>query len=761
MEEAPADISEMSGESTGFWDEDQPEPEPVEPVSLWDAWWQGAIRGARLASILISPFVGMMLLPGLALLHFGLGTGHGFGLPNLVVEALEVLASVGALGALVGGVLGVYAAARSGLRDDKPARGWWAALNRPINLGRSSPTAGRPSLAGPAWFGAKVTFLVIAVITEFLVAWLSMARGLGIAGVFHLNAGGLDKMPHPALLSVLVPLVATGYALAFGAPIGWIVGLGRLAWWKLRGRANRPATDRRTGWFRRRREPGTTGRPAPERRFLPRTPYLLGVLLQFVMVGSVGLGMYSAWRVHQRLEEAMAVAEIDDPYWRLDDLLAHREPVPYAENAAVVVAEALDLMPRMWPPPAPPKGRKPQTSKEELGEAFARLGSMPENLKLDMATARSIEAELDKRREALQIARTLVHYDRGRHELTIGPTVIDTQLPETQATRNATRLLCIDAALRADRGALDGALESCRASVVVGRSIGDEPFMISQLVRIAIGSYTMQATRRVLGQGQPSDAALARIQSLILDERDEPLLLHAVRGERAQMDELIRRIRDGEVPIEALSNERWKPDGSGSRYTVAPWARLNFDNQRALELELLNDAVSIAETTPEERPSMWQAWDQRIRGISRQWHSSVTSDFAILITPALKSGGTAHARWQAELGAMAILLAAERHRQRTGAWPDSVAAIDASILGDPPLDPFTEQPYHIEHRDGRLFVYSLGPNLRDEHGDYNVRKWGTSATDQDDVGAIGWDVELRGLIAVEEDDEEPGDDTAR
>ncbi|MHB1560257.1 MAG: hypothetical protein ACYC61_22630, partial [Isosphaeraceae bacterium] len=82
------------GEPVGFWEEAQ--PKHVEPMGLWDGWWSGAIRGARVAAFLISPFVALMLLPGLALLHFGLGTGHGFGIPNLVLESFEVLAAVGA-----------------------------------------------------------------------------------------------------------------------------------------------------------------------------------------------------------------------------------------------------------------------------------------------------------------------------------------------------------------------------------------------------------------------------------------------------------------------------------------------------------------------------------------------------------------------------------------------------------------------------------------------------------------------------------------
>ncbi len=39
--------------------------------------------------------------------------------------------------------------------------------------------------------------------------------------------------------------------------------------------------------------------------------------------------------------------------------------------------------------------------------------------------------------------------------------------------------------------------------------------------------------------------------------------------------------------------------------------------------------------------------------------------------------------------------------------------------------PFTGQPFRMEHRDGRLFIYSLGPNLRDEHGAYDPKKWAT------------------------------------
>ncbi len=87
-----------------------------------------------------------------------------------------------------------------------------------------------------------------------------------------------------------------------------------------------------------------------------------------------------------------------------------------------------------------------------------------------------IRDDLEKHREAVELGRSVAGYPRGRHELELGPTLIDTPLPETQAARTAARLMAADAAIRAHDGDADGALESCRAILCVGRSIGDEPF---------------------------------------------------------------------------------------------------------------------------------------------------------------------------------------------------------------------------------------------------------------------------------------------
>ena len=52
-----------------------------------------------------------------------------------------------------------------------------------------------------------------------------------------------------------------------------------------------------------------------------------------------GIGVYVGRMVDRQSDAAIIAADRDDPNWRLDDLLAHRERVPDDKNSAMVVAE--------------------------------------------------------------------------------------------------------------------------------------------------------------------------------------------------------------------------------------------------------------------------------------------------------------------------------------------------------------------------------------------------------------------------------------
>ncbi len=592
--------------------------------------------------------------------------------------------------------------------------------------------APRPSLLQASWRGAKTGFRFTAYIAG-AVAAVVVVPSLAVTA-FGVATGRGWGVPTIALSALGFFLVCVVWGAITGAAVGLVAGLfGRVLPARFRSSGS-SAFDRPIRLPRRQRAGAASAVPAPPG--LLRRRWLVGVPILLALMASLGAGIYLNIVVGRRLAAAIAAADRDDPFWRLDGLMAHREAVPDRENSARVVAKVNELLPAKWPAgPSPPPG-EPKSPPSDAEQAVERLIALAANSRLDDATAEALRGALKTYDEAVVIARTVADYRRGRHELALGPTLIDTLLSETQLARPVARLLAADAAFRAHDGDFDGALDSCRAILGTARSIGDEPFVISQIVRAAIGSTAVTSTRRVLGQGEPSDAALLRLQSLILDELNEPVLLYAVRGERATLTELIRRLRTGEVPIAALSEGGQPFDPSGPRDAIALWGKLWFDQQRAVALEWMNDAVAIARRPIVDRPAQWDAWQANVDRVKRSRLGAYTATLPLLLMQSLSFTSSVISRYHCELGATAILLAAERHRRKAGNWPASIAAIDRSLLQTAPVDPFSGQSFRMEHRQGQLFIYSVGPNLVDEHGAYDPKKWGKGGPD-DAVRARG------------------------
>jgi hypothetical protein len=452
---------------------------------------------------------------------------------------------------------------------------------------------------------------------------------------------------------------------------------------------------------------------------------LAAIPLVLILLTALGVGVYLVRLVDRRLADAIAAADRDDPNWRLDALFAAREPVPDAENAAIPVAKVAQSLPLGWPT-------------EELQPAFGQLLATPARVRLDEATTKALRDELDRLAEPVRVARGVGNLKRGRHEIELAVNPMETRLKETADAVEVGHLLMADAAVRAEAGDLDGALASSQAILAVARSIGDEPMIVSQVVRLNIGHAALRSTGRVLAQGEVSGAGLARLQTLVLDELTEPLFLRACQGERATLDAVIERVGDGRISIASLSGGGASNEPVGA---IAPWGKLGFDYQRALGLEWTNALVAIAQGPSERRGPMMKAWEDEILRVKNSTLGPYVATLPVLMMPALTMGEKSLTRYEAELGSMAILLAAEQHRLKTSAWPESVAAIDSSLLPKPPLDPWTGRPFLLKHSEGRLVVYSVGMNGKDDHGAIEPRA-GTRNV-PDDVGFEAWDPPLR------------------
>ena len=260
----------------------------------------------------------------------------------------------------------------------------------------------------------------------------------------------------------------------------------------------------------------------------------------------------------------------------------------------------------------------------------------------------------------------------------IGPAVIDTLLPHAPQARTVGRLLSADAAMRAHDGDIDGALDSCRAIVAAGRSIGDDPFLISQIVRMAIVEVGLKATSRVLGQGEASDAASLACRTFfststvnrfcLLEQKESEPYWRRSSGGFARVRFRSRRSATGELAR------------NHSPSAVTPLERLAYDEQQVLALQWMNRAVAIARRPADDARPLWKAWDAEIERVTAHPLGRYMTTVTNLMTPHVSAGASAFSRYQTELGAHAILVAAERHRRKTGDWPTTIASIDHGIL---------------------------------------------------------------------------------
>ena len=182
---------------------------------------------------------------------------------------------------------------------------------------------------------------------------------------FGVGAGQGWETPVSLPRAVGFYVVFAGYGLVIGAVIGLIRALIGRARAGTRLASGRAAANRRSA------EP-PIGTATPRRRRV--WPWLVGMPILLVLAAGFSFGVYMARVVGRRLAAAIAAADRDDPNWRLEDLMAHRYPVPDDKNSALVVTEALSRLPENW-------------SQGEAGKLHDRLIAIAANAQLDNATA--------------------------------------------------------------------------------------------------------------------------------------------------------------------------------------------------------------------------------------------------------------------------------------------------------------------------------------------------------------------------------------
>lgn len=416
----------------------------------------------------------------------------------------------------------------------------------------------------------------------------------------------------------------------------------------------------------------------------------LGVVVLIIYVGRASFQISGK----RQLDEVNTALDASDPGWRLADLEQTRSSAapPSGRNPSDAVLELHSRMPPDW--------------KKDRQKAAWELE--PVRNRLPTPSQAAWLSRLGKETEAhrAEVRRTLLRPEllavkSGYFPLHFTDNPLATLLPHADAVRSLLDYVAYDSRLAVLDGKPELGLRSARAQLVLARSIGDEPILISQLVRMACARSATESALQTLAWSEPKEG-LAELQAEFRDEADVPHLLYGLRGERGMMDKVFEGLESGKISLHeletfGLGKPKMLDDAALHLYQGL------LPGDRAMMLKLFTEYIAAAKLPPHER----QVAFARIP-IPPRPPESYRYIVTRLLLPAADKVCDADLRTRADLLTASVALACERFRLTHGRWPDGLDEIPREILPKVPLDPFTGEPVQYRRLTDGIAVYTTG-----------------------------------------------------
>jgi hypothetical protein len=302
-----------------------------------------------------------------------------------------------------------------------------------------------------------------------------------------------------------------------------------------------------------------------------------------------------------------------------------------------------------------------------------------------------------------------------------------------QQIQRIKRLLYFDALARAEDGDANGAAQSCLAALNAGRSLGDEPMLMSQIIRVLCELSAVRGAERLLAQSEPSRATLQKLQHVLEEEAAQPLLLLAFRSYRAGTHEGLVALKAGRVNRRGLF--------VANRYGL-PDQALNVNDAfraracHAAYLRYLNELVEIGKLPPEQQgPRIEKLKLPQLQKPTLSWFLEIPDSELRQV----------HWRFLSTLALLRCAvtgLAVERYRRDVQRWPESLTILVPEYLREVQRDPFDGAALRYRRLENAIVIYSVGP-------DRDV------ATSEGYLGFQLWDPSKRRQPAMADGDRKP------
>ncbi len=420
-----------------------------------------------------------------------------------------------------------------------------------------------------------------------------------------------------------------------------------------------------------------------------RERWFVWVPLSFLALLAVAYAAYRAVLKHRLNARLQAIREEGYPA-TLEELDAWYEEPPPGQNAADIYMKAFRLI--------------VEPTEEEAEKlplvGYAELPPPGEALPQEMMSA--IEKHLEPNKQAIRLLHEAASLGRSRYPIDLRDGAA-MRVNHLTSVRRGAELLALAACWHAREGNPEAAraLTSCFA---LGESLGDEPVLISQLVRYAIDAISVYALQDILSLVSLPAGALTALESAIRSLPSKP----------------------GTPPRWVLGEmlfvaEASKPEQLGSELRLSGWTAPAYRQTGVLQLDALYRLAvmdEFVEACREPFPRRIEA-SRRVasekdrRASQRPWLHPLT----VRRMPTVYGGVLEEAADFARLRSARVALAVERFRLDNERLPEKLSELVPAYIEEVPADPFDGKPVRYKRLKTGYVLYSLGRDQDDDSGE--------------------------------------------
>ncbi|HUY91449.1 MAG TPA: hypothetical protein VMV10_22105 [Pirellulales bacterium] len=275
-----------------------------------------------------------------------------------------------------------------------------------------------------------------------------------------------------------------------------------------------------------------------------------------------------------------------------------------------------------------------------------------------------------------------------------------TLLPHVQQLRTGVRLLALEAAVEGHHGRPDAAVDAIVTIFAAGRSLEQEPCIVSQLVRIAIDGTARERVRWLSSALALDDAQLARLDAELAACEYRRSTYIALLGERV-------------IGIEAFANPA-KLGDEGEAFAFL--GAFNGDRDQIMYLQLMGELIAAADKSREAGELAAAKVDVQLQQLAGSRGSRLSHPLTLMLMPALSAFMEAASRNEASRDATRAAVAVERFRLANDRLPQTLDELTPTFLDAVPIDPFdgARLRYRIDAME--YVVYSVGKDKVDQNG---------------------------------------------